>query len=234
MPICKLCQTDTTLRKSHIYPDHLYRLVKDNNYRYYAYTSLGARKIRQQGLVEKLFCQDCEQLLANEYENYFADFWLNNEALPNSISQDEIVISGIDYLKFKLYHLSILYRTAISSQPTFKHIELGPHQERIRLMLLNQNDSDKYHIVPAALIKNDRSVVKKVMTFPKWAYLDGHTFYNTIYGGCAWGIKTSNHEMPGLSMTGLRSDGTMVVNCERYEGYAELLQTSKCINQADN
>jgi hypothetical protein len=101
-------------------------------------------------------------------------------------------------------------------------------------MLLEQTDNDKYHIVPAALIKEDRTVVKRVMTFPKWAYIEGHTFYNTIYAGCSWGIKTSNHTFPGLSATGLQANGEMLVTCERYNEYEELLQISRLINDSSN
>ncbi len=234
MPVCKLCQAEAPLRRSHIYPDHLYRLIVDSDHRYYAYTTQGARRVRQQGLWERLFCHDCEQLLSREYEDYFARYWLNANVLPGSIQDEAIVLRGIEYLRFKLYHLSILYRAGISSLPTFRHIDLGPHQEWIRLMLLEQSDSDKYHIVPAALIKDDRTVVKRVMTFPKWSYIEGHTFYNTIYAGCAWGIKTSSHEFPGLSATGLQVNGDMLVNCEEYNDYEELMQASRLINEAAN
>jgi len=232
MPTCKLCHEETELRRSHIYPDHLYRMVRDEDRRFYAYSPEGYREVRQQGLWEHLFCHDCEQLLSREYENGFANFWVNNSALPDEL-KEEITIEGIDYLKFKLYHLSILFRTSVSQLPSFQHIDLGPHEEVIRQMLLNQTDNANYHLIAAALVREDNSVVKGLIMFPRRGSFEGHTFYQTLYAGCAWLIKVSSHNLPGIVGTGLQEDGTMFLSNERWEGYQAVQEMANLLRNND-
>ena len=234
MPPCKLCGTDATLRKSHIYPEHLYHQVRNDGQQFHAYTNEGQRRTRQHGIWENLFCDDCEQLLSREYEGPFARFWLDNNALPPSMTTDEMELVNIDYLKFKLYHLSILFRASISTLSHFNHVALGPHEETIRNMLLEQTDNDKYHISAAVLVKEDNSVVDGIITFPKYVPFKGHSFYQTLYSGCAWIIKVSSHTLPGLSETGLQENGTMVVTRERYEEYQELQEIASLLRSYES
>lgn len=222
MPTCKLCHEEAELRRSHIYPDHLYGLARDDDNVSHFIRAQGNIQRRQQGLWEYLFCDECEQLLSREYENYFADLWLNNNALPNSIASNTYTIENIDYLKFKLYHLSILFRTSISSLPEFTGIHLGPHEETIRQMLLSQDDNDNYQIAASVLIHEDRTVEKRIITFPKWVSHNAHTFYQTIFSGCAWLIKVSSHNHAEMSEISLQEDGTISMECERWETYSEI------------
>lgn len=229
MPTCKLCGAEAQLCRSHVYPDHLYRLLRNDANQACFYTNEGRRELRQQGIWEALFCNTCEQLLSREYEAPFTELWINQNALPERIEEDSIVLDNIDYLKFKLYHLSILYRTSICTLRHFSHVNLGPHEEVIRQMLLNQNDNDNYHIMAAALVKEDSSVVSGILTFPVRGRHQGHTFYKTLYAGCAWIIKVSSHGLRNQGEAGLQQDGTMVVTRERYETFAEIQQISELL-----
>jgi hypothetical protein len=42
-----------------------------------------------------------------------------------------VVIRGLDYSTFKLFHLSVLWRASVSSGPDFASVRLGVHEERI-------------------------------------------------------------------------------------------------------
>ena len=218
MPICRLCLKEAKLMRSHIFPDHLYRDVRDDDNRFVGIMNTGRTQLRQQGMWDHLFCHDCEQLLSREYENYFADFWLNNTALPDEAT-GEVSIRGIDYKKFKLYHLSILFRASVATQPSFAHVNLGPHEDSMRKLILGEEDDKRYHIVGAVLVKEDHRVVKGLFTFPQLMRVEGYIFYLTMYGGCAWMIKVSNHEWPGIEGAGLREDGTLTMPCERWESF---------------
>jgi hypothetical protein len=49
------------------------------------------------------------------------------------------VIQDLDYHRLKLYLLSLLWRMGVSSLPEFQLIRLGPHEARIRDMLLGDD-----------------------------------------------------------------------------------------------
>ena len=42
----------------------------------------------------------------------------------------------VEYEPFKLFHLSVLFRASVSTLPTFADVSLGPHEERLRNLLL--------------------------------------------------------------------------------------------------
>ena len=48
-------------------------------------------------------------------------------------------IKGIDYKKFKLFLLSILWRAGISNLPIFRKVTLGKHQEILRERILTND-----------------------------------------------------------------------------------------------
>lgn len=138
---CRLCQNSAELRNSHVIPEFLYEPLYDSKHRAMGVHGKGNKKWRylQKGLREKLLCQKCEQLLNDYYEKYFRNFWFVSSQIPFKCDIEKIYkISGIDYVKFKLFHLSILFRASISSLPTFSQVSLGPHEGKICEMLINQ------------------------------------------------------------------------------------------------
>jgi len=89
-------------------------------------------KTLQKGIRERLLCVDCEQWLNDKYEKPFLKQWFVDLPLPTRIAQDAAHTAVYDYLTFKLFHLSILFRASVSSLPTFREVHLGVHEEHIR------------------------------------------------------------------------------------------------------
>ncbi len=71
---CALCQLNKPLRRSHIVPEFMYKPMYDFIHRFQGLSlNVSERpQTHQKGLREELLCHDCEQLLANKYENYAA------------------------------------------------------------------------------------------------------------------------------------------------------------------
>lgn len=68
---CELCLKERTLRKSHIIPKFVFRWMRNTGGRFLRISS--APNLRQQdGIKEKLLCQDCEQKFS-KYETWFAN-----------------------------------------------------------------------------------------------------------------------------------------------------------------
>lgn len=49
-----------------------------------------------------------------------------------------IEIADFDYRKLKLFFLSLLWRAGVTSRRLFRHVRLGPHEERIRQLILKK------------------------------------------------------------------------------------------------
>ena len=100
--------------------------------------SLG-RKVVQAGYREKMLCQKCEVLLS-VYETKFTKLWM--ATIPPDFNhlatgpEDGITVKVPDYADFKLFHLSVFWRAAVSTG--FKsdpRISLGKYEAQIAQML---------------------------------------------------------------------------------------------------
>lgn len=60
-----------------------------------------------------------------------------------------VEIPEFDYPKLKLFFLSLLWRASVSSRPLFKKVALGPHEQRVRDLILAKDpgSSDDYATV---------------------------------------------------------------------------------------
>jgi hypothetical protein len=77
--------------------------------------------------------------LSDEYERPFKEYWLDQRPLAVLENEDLAIISGIDYTRFKLFHLSLLFRSGISTKPEFSETVLGPrHESKLRTMILER------------------------------------------------------------------------------------------------
>lgn len=55
-----------------------------------------------------------------------------------------IEISNFDYPKLKMFFLTLLWRAGVSRRQLFRHVQLGPHEERIRKMILAKDPGDPH------------------------------------------------------------------------------------------
>ena len=139
---CRLCLADPVmLKRSHILPKFHYKPCrgKDNEIRLLSGAGpRGGRVVRGGGFWEFMLCGSCEGLL-NRWETY-----ANGVLFWSGSTLGRIVPEGfeikVDYSKFKLYALSILWRMSISSRPEFKNVSLGAiHEETLRSAILAEN-----------------------------------------------------------------------------------------------
>lgn len=150
---CKLCKEIKFLcKKSHIFPKHTYKILKESGYSLYIdkeTTKNGHGKKDYSGIFEaNILCEDCEQVF-NKYETYanglIYESRINN--INKEIIDSKIIITGsdYDYKKIKLYFLSILWRSSISSKDFFNQVKLTDNlEEELRSMLLECNPGEEY------------------------------------------------------------------------------------------
>lgn len=220
---CKLCLNDTDLVNSHIIPEFFFKPLYEkvgNSFRFNVVPLDNSQNLRykQKGLTEKLLCINCEKQLSI-YEDHARrvfyggiGIWIKNG--------NPIEISGIDYSKFKLFQLSILWRASVSNLDFFQGVQLGPHEESIRLMIKNENPGIqlKYPCIFVMILMGNSNPVDAFIYQPEMLRIDGQRAYRFIFGGCFWLYFVSKHtNRISFPEYVIRENGTLFIPLKRSE-----------------
>ena len=133
---CRLCLIETNLAHSHIFPEFFYEPTYDETNRFVSLSAHPRHKTKlfEKGLREYLLCKRCEGQFSR-YETYAASILRKGQDFRTA-DNHFIVIPNFDYARFKLFCLSLILRFHASRLPMFGDVNLGPHAERIRSMLV--------------------------------------------------------------------------------------------------
>ena len=192
---CALCLREAKLRNSHVIPEFMYTPLYDDQHRFHVLSAPDIRRKRkyQKGLREKLLCGECESQLA-KHERYVSLVFNGGNPVQSQRQGQVVRVEGIGYKQFKLFGLSILWRAGASSLDFFKNVSLGPHEEPIRLMVLNDDPGRPgtygFFLAPLVLKDND---IKDLMVQPTHARVDGHLCFRFVFGGLIWVFVVSGH-----------------------------------------
>jgi hypothetical protein len=188
---CRLCLKDKLLCNSHIIPEFFFRPTYDEKHRTQEINLKVPNDINllQKGYREKLLCDDCEQFINANYELYFNNIWYEKGYKPKKISRKKITLPGIDYSKFKLFLLSILWRASISTHKAFSLVNIGVHEEILRERLLN-NDAGSENDYPIysqfILYPNSNYVFDGLIISPITQIINKNEIALFVFGGCSW------------------------------------------------
>lgn len=92
---------------------------------------------------------------------------------------------NVDYKKFKLFLLSILWRASISSNSLFKDVQLGDHEDKLRKMIFNGDPGDvnDYPILIMSLT-NKKSLMEDLIVQPTcFQKEEGVNIYKFVING---------------------------------------------------
>ena len=216
---CRLCLNERNLCGSHIVTEFLYSDLYDNSHKLMGINGQGNKgwKPLQKGIREHLFCFDCEQHFNDKYEKPFLKQWLTENPLLSQMMYDSVFSANYDYPTFKLFHLSILFRSSVSSLPTFQEVSLGIHEERIRQMLLNGDPGQNWEYpILAFAVLNGNDVEKRLISQPICGRHEGHRAYGQIYGGAMWWVLASSHRNNLFCHAGLQPTGSIKMLAEQW------------------
>jgi hypothetical protein len=211
---CALCKNPRALRNSHIIPEFVYKPLYDSNHRFHVLSTLQrrSRPVEQKGLREKLLRGCCEQQFSG-YEKYAREVLFGGEEITVAHKGKLLEIGLIDYKRFKLFQMSILWRASVSRHPFFSRVNLGPHEERVRNFLRSGDPStpEKYSCMVIAL-RSDNGVVTDIIDSPERLRINGHNIYRFVFGAFMWLYFISAHNLPPfLKSVVLSTNGTMKV-----------------------
>jgi hypothetical protein len=190
MPQRRLCQKDKKLCESHIVPRFLYDELLNSKHQLMGINGCGKRgwKPTQDGAKEELLCSDCERHINDNFEKPFRKLWIDNFPLLDPWTADDIHWITVNYKSFKLFHLSVLFRASVSSLPIFAAVKLGPREERLRRLLMNNDPGEfwQYPIFGHAVIEHQTKELVRVVTGAQAYRFGGSQCYALIYGGVQW------------------------------------------------
>jgi len=200
--ICKLCHEDKPLlNKSHIIPEFFYKqgglyneklkinkivvqnFIKDKKI---SYVSSG---IYEGGIL----CSRCDNVVLGELETYgrkvlFGGLHGTEKNTKRNIKNnnvDYLKIDNVDYAKFKLFLLSILWRSAISTNNFFHDVSFSDEYiEILREMILNKNPGkiNDFPIFTECYLKN-KSVPKDGIGQPIKSEISGINLITFLLSG---------------------------------------------------
>jgi hypothetical protein len=184
---CRLCESEGDLRHSHIFPEFLYEHLYDEKHRSVGVKPYSGAKqdILQKGLREYLLCGPCENRLS-KYERYGAKIL---RGLPDVSSEKPgavVFVRKVDYCKFKLFEMSLLWRAGIAKQPSFADVRLGPHESRLRKMLLGSDPGKPWEYSCVLIRFPSPGTIDQILTFPRPFRFLGHYVYLVILWGMIW------------------------------------------------
>jgi hypothetical protein len=190
---CKLCLRERPLSRSHIVPQFAYRPLKNGKGQIFV---LGRKKrVVQTGHFERLLCSDCEGVISR-YESEFAKDWMQ-PILADANRLMAAIISGVlfveisDWVKFKLFHLSVFWRAAASSSFEIdSKMQFGKHERTIADMLLKGDPGQpgEFFCLGSLNFDKDGRPVPTVSPLARFSEKFEGTFdrYLMSYAFCDW------------------------------------------------
>ena len=213
---CHLCGEEKPLVNSHVIPEFLYApLYEPNDHRLLVIPARPGKRIQilQEGLKEKLLCQDCERCLS-KWEGYARTLLEggSTRASMRTESEDHMEISNIRYDQLKLFQLSVLWRASISTLPMFSAVELGEHSHRLHNMLLRPFPGDSYEYGCIMMTMKAGSGLVDMIRSPDRITIDSVDCIRFLMGGFVWvyAVTQNGRTFPMRNMF-LQERGTLVI-----------------------
>ena len=158
MKQCKLCRNKRELKYSHIIPEFFYKWLYDGKHRYRTFSTYEnrPRPMEQKGVREHLLCSECESKLS-EWETYACNI-LTDDAVQFG-DRDHCIVMDVDYEKFKLFELSILWRVSVANHQLCEESSfVGSHEEEDLRSFISEGRAPKaneYGSIKFALLGDD-------------------------------------------------------------------------------
>lgn len=180
MSTCRLCLEDKDLiSNSHIIPDFMYQDLYDEKHRMIRTVGLNVRTARKIQTGEKesgLLCVKCDNEILGSLERYASRVLFTGEEsirVKNVLHPDGQLTStlceDLNYVKFKLFLLSLLWRASISKNAFFSHVHLGPLEESVRRMIFGNDPQGQmdFPCLVSSWLHDQRRMASAVISSPR-------------------------------------------------------------------
>lgn len=181
--------------KSHIIPKSFFEfdagnsiILNDKNFPKRCRTGLWDNKI---------VIKDGEDLLGN-LDNYGFQVLIKDQKNFNPIFDNSNQLIGkyieeYDYTKFKLFCLSMLWRMSVSKLPELEGVSLGPHENIIKNMILN-NDAKEPEAYSVNMFYFFENYTKGLLLYPVKENFEGVNVYRLQFSNFMALIKVDSQK----------------------------------------
>lgn len=204
---CKLCLQDKPLlKKSHITSNFLYKELRDenNSFRRVDLQKVTGKKIQTGFFEPNILCKDCDNVRLGDLEGYASKILyggakgmnLRHERTPDGA--EWMLCDGVDYKKFKLFLLSLIWRFSISKDEFYRFVNLGEHEEIIRQMILKY-DAGSVLDYPCTIMayKHHKDLPSQIISQPtQHRGSGGGICYSMIMNGFIYTFYISKNLIP--------------------------------------
>lgn len=205
MGTCRLClQEKELIKTSHIIPKFMYKGILEKNKRIVETNLFNPSDaiFRPTGSYESgILCKACDNNVIGKLESYAAKILFQNQSLTFRSEEDKyiknLMLKDIDYTKFKLFLISLLWRASISTQKLFGAISLGSkHEESARKMIF-ENEPGRRDEFPTCIMGLETTVNLALRTIvsPRKLTSNGNTQYMFWVNGFFYWYNISSYNM---------------------------------------
>jgi hypothetical protein len=115
-------------------------------------------------------------------------------------SCSRLLTEGIDYDRFKLFQMSILWRASISSLEFFRLVSLGPREEILRVMLAHEQPGRPDQFGCVVVCATDKgSDTSDTFFNPEPFRWSGHRMTKLFFAGATWLFHCDQRKHPHIS-----------------------------------
>lgn len=220
MTTCALCLREEKLCNSHILPEAFYKNIYDSKHTYpVTCTSVNTGRVTryQKGRYERLLCQSCEQLFSAWETHALAHLFQRTH--ERGVNHGQATAFKVDYAKFKLFQLSLLWRMGASRLVEFEGVRLDlKDSDMMRNMLLESKPGAPWqyacHLTYIAVANPGMSSII-LSPLPGRADQYGIPVYVMAAGGLLWTYMLASEAPPDSEYyPSLLQDGTLWVHNE--------------------
>lgn len=171
----------------------------------------------------KILCYECDNEIIGQLESYSkiviyggkgnSKKYPNYEKRINQLNQKYLLLTNIDYKRFKLFLLSILWRASISNHKFFESVKLNEHEDIIGKMIYN-NDPGTTFEYPAGMFifEENKKLPTKLIAKPIRTESAGNLSYSFLINGLVLNYKIQgNGDKEFYNQIAIKDDNTMNV-----------------------
>jgi hypothetical protein len=215
-------------------PEFFFSHLYDDKHRFYGVSGHSEEQIliSQKGMREKLLCKKCESQFSG-YEGY-ASGVLYGETFAAENLGAITSVGGIEYHRFKLFLMSVLWRLDATTLPFWRDVNIGSsHREALRTMLRAEDPGEpwQYGCSILRLLHGDKPFTGLISS-AAGAKIEGHHLHAVIVDGFVFSFCVSSHKPRFLDPGFLQKDGRLVILAREFTDVPFLSEMARTIKAA--
>lgn len=198
--ICRLCLQEKELVKAHVIPEAFFVAINTDRSNPSKLITNADKKFPKKSPIgvydKKILCSECESIFGM-YDDYAISVFRDKKVAFKDLTINgklEGYLVESDYKKLKFFFISMLWRAGVSTHDFYAKVNLGPHQEALRVLVKERTETPpaKYSVL-LAQFSDDPEIVP--MLGPWRNKVEGGWHYNFVFYGYQATIRVASHPL---------------------------------------